>query len=207
VDSLFFISISKDVLRTQYIIFVGGPANGHPEKSDVSHVLEMWVQPKFSRSSRVWSSTPRWHWVSWALTKQSLLLTCMVLKHLPTPGQANTLIRIALAWAQLASSVGFPILEFPDEQIPTLEDPFFQGLRSGLTHLHASIRLNDNLVRPLARQGDFYITEGLQAFGTFSTTESLRVHYCRLVSHLRMAAHLIRAASEAHCPSAKTPRA
>jgi hypothetical protein len=97
-------------------------------------------------------------------TEQSLQLTCMVLKHLRTPGQANTLIRIALAWAQLPSSVGFPILEFPDQQIPTLEDPFLQGIRSGLTHLHASIRLHDNLVRPLARQGDFYITEHLQAF-------------------------------------------
>jgi hypothetical protein len=31
--------------------------------------------------------------------EQSLLLTCMVLKHLCTPGQANMLIHIALAWA------------------------------------------------------------------------------------------------------------
>jgi hypothetical protein len=44
-------------------------------------------------------------------TEQSLLLTCLVLKHLRIPGQANTLLRIALAWSQLASGVGFPILE------------------------------------------------------------------------------------------------
>jgi hypothetical protein len=79
----------------------------------------------------------------------------MVLKHLRIPGQANTLTRIALAWSQLARGVGFPILEFPDQEIPTLEDPFLQGIRSGLSHLHAPIHLHDNLVRPLSRQGDF----------------------------------------------------
>jgi hypothetical protein len=55
----------------------------------------------------------------------------MVLKHLRIPGQANTLLCIALAWSQLASGVGFPILEFPDQNLPTLEDPFLQGIRSG----------------------------------------------------------------------------
>jgi hypothetical protein len=111
-------------------------------------------------------------------TEQSLLLTCMVLKHLQIPGQANTLIRIALAWAQLASGVGFPILEYPDQAIPMMEDPFLNAIRSGLFHLNASIKLHDNLVRSLSRQGDFYIMERLQAFGNFSKTESLRVNYC-----------------------------
>jgi hypothetical protein len=82
-------------------------------------------------------------------TEQSVLLTCMVLKHLRIPDQANKLIRIALAWAQLASGVGFPILEYPDQAIPTMEDPLLNAIRSGLTHLNASIRLHDNLVRPL----------------------------------------------------------
>jgi hypothetical protein len=100
-------------------------------------------------------------------TEQSLLLTCMVLKHLRIPGQANTLIRIALAWAQLASGVGFPILQFPDQEIPTIEDPFLNGIRSGLTHLNASIRLHDSMIRPISRWGDFYIMEGIEAFGNF----------------------------------------
>jgi hypothetical protein len=113
-------------------------------------------------------------------TEQSLLLTCMVLKHLQIPGQANTLLRIALVWSQLASGVGFPIMEFPDQTIPTLEDPFLQELRSGLSHLHASIRLHDNLVRPLSRQRVFYIMERLHASGNFSNADSLRVNYCRL---------------------------
>jgi hypothetical protein len=84
-------------------------------------------------------------------TEQSVLLMCMVLKHLRIPGQANTLIQIALAWAQLASGVGFPILEYPDQAIPTMEDPLVNAIRLGLTHLNASIRLHDNLVRPLSR--------------------------------------------------------
>jgi hypothetical protein len=113
-------------------------------------------------------------------TEQSVLLTCMVLKHLRIPGHANKLIRIALAWAQLASGVGFPILEYPGQAIPTMEDPLVNAIRLGLTHLNASIRLHDNQVCPLSRQGDFYIMERLQACGNFSKTESLRVNYCRL---------------------------
>jgi hypothetical protein len=115
----------------------------------------------------------------------------MVLKHLRIPGEANTLIRIALAWAQLASGVGFLILEYPDQAIPKMEDPFLQGIRSGLSHLNALIRLHENLVRPLSRQGHFYIMERLQAFGNFSKTESLRVNYCRLYLGAYLASDII----------------
>jgi hypothetical protein len=72
-----------------------------------------------------------------------------------------------------------------------LEDPFLQGIRSGLSHLNASIRLHDNLVRPLSWQGDFYIMEGLQAFGTFSKPDSLRVNYCRLYLGAYLASDII----------------
>jgi hypothetical protein len=178
VDSVFFILPSKNVLRTQYIIFVGGPANGDPKK--VTSAIFRKCGFNQNTALAVKFGHPRLGGIGFRglHTEQSLLLTCMVLKHLQTPRQANTLIRIALAWAQLASGVGFPILEFPDQQIPMLEDPFLQEIRPGLTHLHASIRLHDNLARPLATQGDFYITERLQAFGYISVTESIRVNYC-----------------------------
>jgi hypothetical protein len=123
--------------------------------------------------------------------EQSLLLTCMVLKHFRIPGQAHTLIRIALSWAQLASRVGFPTLEFPELAIPTLEDPFLQGIRSGLMHLNASLRLHDNLVCPLARSGNFYIMEGLESTGVFSSLEALRANYCRLYLRAYLASDVI----------------
>jgi hypothetical protein len=124
-------------------------------------------------------------------TKQSLLLTCMVLKHLRIPDQAHTMIHIALAWSQLASGVGYPILESPTKALPTLEDPFLQGIRSGLSHLNASIWLHDDLVRPLAWQGDFYIMERLHAFGSFSKPDSLWVNYCRLYLGAYLASDII----------------
>jgi hypothetical protein len=72
-----------------------------------------------------------------------------------------------------------------------MEDPFLQGIRLGLSHLNASICLHDNLVRPLSRQGDFYIMERLQAFGNFSKTESLRVNYCQLYLGTYLASDII----------------
>jgi hypothetical protein len=73
--------------------------------------------------------------------------------------------------------VGFPILEFPDQTLLTLEDPFLQGICSGLSHLNASIWLHDDLVRPLARQGHYYIMAGLHSCGSFSKIDSLCVNY------------------------------
>jgi hypothetical protein len=125
-------------------------------------------------------------------TEQSLLLTCMVIKHLRIEGQAQHLFHISLAWAQLASGVGVPILEFPDYAIPTLEDPFFQGIHAGgMTRLSASICLLDNFVRPLSRTGDFYLIDGLNACGLFSDSESLRVNYFRLYLGVYLASDVV----------------
>jgi hypothetical protein len=44
-------------------------------------------------------------------SEQSLLQQCMIRKHLRIPGQPQKLYLICLAWAQLASCVGFPLLE------------------------------------------------------------------------------------------------
>jgi hypothetical protein len=60
-----------------------------------------------------------------------------------------------------------------------------------MSHLNASIRLHDNLVRPLSRKGDFYIMERLHAFGHFSQTESLRVNYCRIYLGVYLASDIV----------------
>jgi hypothetical protein len=191
-DGVFLLLSPENMLCTQYIVFDRGSAHGDSEEGYHRTIPQMRIQSKHSNSSQVWSSK---HWgigFRELYTEQSLLLTSMVLKHLRIPGQAHTLIRIALAWSQLASGVGFPIIEFPDQELPTMEDPFLQGIRSGLSHLNTtSIRLHDNLIRPLSRQGDFYIMERLQALGTFSTPESLRVNYCRLYLGAYLASAII----------------
>jgi hypothetical protein len=104
----------------------------------------------------------------------------MLVKHLRIPGQAYLLYQILISWAQLATGVGFPILEFPESDLPTLEDAFLIAIRAGMTKLTASLRLHNNMIRPLAREGGFYLIEGLQAIGLFTPKELLLASYCRL---------------------------
>jgi hypothetical protein len=114
-------------------------------------------------------------------TEQSLLSTCMLVKHLRiVPGQAHLMYQIMISWAQLATGVGFPILEFPESELPTLEDAFLIAIRASMTKLTASLRLHNNLIRPLAREGVFYLIERLQAIRLFTPKELLLANYCRL---------------------------
>lgn len=103
----------------------------------------------------------------------------MLLKNLRVSGQANTLLQIAISWAQLASGMGTPLLEAPNVAVPTLEDPYLISIRAGLTHLSASLRLKETYIRPLAREGDFYLMETIIATGKFSKQSLNRINYCR----------------------------
>jgi hypothetical protein len=115
----------------------------------------------------------------------------MMVKHLRIPGPAHLLSHFCLAWAQLATGVGFPILEFPSFALPTLEDELLVAIRAGMTKLTASIRLHNNQVHPLAREGDFYIIEGLIALDVLSPAELLRVNYCRLYLQVYQASDVV----------------
>jgi hypothetical protein len=113
-------------------------------------------------------------------TEQSLLQQCMLVKHLRTAGQPQHLYLICLSWAQLLSCHGLPLLEFPEIEVPTLEDDFLQSIRVGMVHTGSSLRLHLSLVRPLARINDFYLIEGLQSLEKISPSELLKANYCRL---------------------------
>jgi hypothetical protein len=124
-------------------------------------------------------------------TKQSVLQQCMILKHLRTPGQPQHLYCICLAWAQLASGVGLPLLEFPELRVPTLEDEFLQSIRRGMVHTGSSLRLHLSLVRPLARADGFYIMEGLFALDELTPAEANREKYCRIFVGAYLASDIV----------------
>jgi hypothetical protein len=113
-------------------------------------------------------------------TEQSLLHQCMIVKHLQTADQPQNLYLICLSWAQLHSGHGLPLLEFPEIEDPTLEDAFLQSIQVGMVHTGLSLRLHLSLVRPLARNNDFYVIEGLQSLEKLSPAELLKTNYRRL---------------------------
>jgi hypothetical protein len=124
-------------------------------------------------------------------TEQSLLQQCMLIKHLRTPGQPQALYLICLSWAKLLCRIGLPLLEFPDLAAPTLEDEFLQSLWTGMVHTNSSIQLHLSLVRPPARENDFYFMEGLQSLEKMTPADLFKVNYCRLFCGVYLASDVV----------------
>ena len=85
-----------------------------------------------------------------------------------------------LAWAQLGTGVGFPLLESPEKAVPQLECKLTQSIRRGLSSIGASIESNEILVFLPRRDSDSHIMDGINSSKRFTATETARINSCRL---------------------------
>jgi hypothetical protein len=60
-----------------------------------------------------------------------------LLKHLRCPGENHDMLWITMAWAQLGTGMGFPLLTFLDKTVPYLECAWMQSIRMGLASVGA----------------------------------------------------------------------
>jgi hypothetical protein len=150
-DCILLFLPADDNVRSQYLFSFEETARPNIKEGHPSPV----PQGRFNRNTHndVKFPSPRLCGIGFRglYTEQSLIQQSMLLKHLRIPGQPQHLYLIFLAWAQLASGIGFPLLEFPDLPVTTLEDAFLQSIRQGMVHTGSSLRLHLSLVRPLAR--------------------------------------------------------
>ncbi len=114
------------------------------------------------------------------IIEQLIQQVLMVLKHLRCPGECHSLLRIMLAWAQLGTGVGFPLLESPEKAVPQLECKLTQSIRRGLSSIGASIESNEILVFLPRRDSDSHIMDGINSSKRFTATETARINSCRL---------------------------
>jgi hypothetical protein len=98
---------------------------------------------------------------------------------------------ICLSWAQLLCGLGLPLLEFPEIEAPTLEDEFLKSIRAGMVYTSSSLRLHLSIVRPLARENDFYFMEGLQSLEKLTPADLFKVNYCRLFCGVYLASDAV----------------
>ncbi len=96
------------------------------------------------------------------------------------PGDCNKMFRIAIAWAQLSTGMGFHLLQHPDQLVPHLECQWFESIRTGLNAIDGSIECTESFLVPPAREGDTHIMDAVCDCKRYTATEIKHINACRL---------------------------
>ncbi len=113
-------------------------------------------------------------------TEQLVLQVKLLIKHLRCPSDHQKMLQMNLAWAQLGTGMGYPILEYPDTNIPHLECAWFASIRNGLTLVDGSIEMTTTYVVPKQRVSDQHLMDGICESKMFTKTEIRKINACRL---------------------------
>ncbi len=94
--------------------------------------------------------------------------------------QAGRLLRVALAWTQLAAGISQPILTDTKTNLPHLKVRWLSSLRTFLHSIEAEIELDRDHVPPLQRQYDEHIMDQILVAEAFSDTDINILNNCRM---------------------------
>jgi hypothetical protein len=117
--------------------------------------------------------------------------TKTVLKHLRCPGESNDMLRIALAWAQLETGMGFSLLDSPDKYVPHLDCQWLQSIRTGLSSIDARIEQYKPEVYLPRRIDDSHIMDAICDSQLFNDKQVCRINACRLFLQVTLASDII----------------
>ncbi len=113
-------------------------------------------------------------------SEQLVLQVQLLIKHLRCPSECQQMLNINLAWAQLGTGMGFPILGHPNKHIPHLECAWLSSLRDGLNMVDGSIEMATTHVVPSQRASDSHLMDGICDSQLFSNTQIRKINACRL---------------------------
>jgi hypothetical protein len=113
-------------------------------------------------------------------TEQVVEHAKLILKHLRCAGENHDMLNITLAWAQLATGMGFPLLEYPGRHVPHLECEWLQAIRTGLASINARVERVDASVFKIRRTNDCHIMDAICADGRYKNPQLDRINACRL---------------------------
>ena len=103
------------------------------------------------------------------------------LKQLRCDGEGQDLWKITLAWAQLATGAGFPLLAEPHRFVPQLKCEMIESIRTGMTTIDAQIESTTSFVHAPRRVGDVHMVDEICSDDRFTATQIKRINVCRLV--------------------------
>lgn len=90
------------------------------------------------------------------------------------------MFRIALAWAQLSTGMGFHLRDHPGLSAPCLECKWLASMRWGLAKNEGSIKCTELFLVPRARVGDVYLMDTICNCRRFTDGQIKKINACRL---------------------------
>jgi hypothetical protein len=102
------------------------------------------------------------------------------LKFWRTKTDTGKLLRVAVAWLQLNTGVGFSLLDNVTTVIPHLATRWLPSLRTFLASINGTIQLDRTYVPPIQRVHDEYIMDTILWSEAFTIAQINILNYCRL---------------------------
>ena len=113
-------------------------------------------------------------------TEQGVGQLQFFVKHWSQSSAINQLLRIAVAWAQINTGVGYSIFLNVVPTLPHFESKWLNSMRHFLRAIQGQLRLDVPFVPEIQRVNDSFIMDHVLERGMFSKAEVRRINYCRL---------------------------
>jgi hypothetical protein len=108
------------------------------------------------------------------------------LKHLRCAGENQDMLRIVLAWALLATGMGFSLLGTPASSVPHLECVLTQSVHMSLAHIDTQIDCTETFVYKPRCLSDCHLMDAICTDTQYTAIEVRLVNGCRLFLQVTM---------------------
>ena len=113
-------------------------------------------------------------------TEQGVGQLQFFVKHWNNHLEIGQMLRVAVAWAQINTGVGYPIFAHAVSSLPHFESKWLGSLRHFLRLIDGKLRLDTAFVPEIQRVNDSYIMDHILERGSFTKRQIKRINYCRL---------------------------
>ena len=102
------------------------------------------------------------------------------MKHLRCLGESHTTLHTVLAWAQLSTGMGFPLLEWPEKPVSHQECALIQSIQTGLADIGGRIERFESSVFKERRLHDCHLMDAICVSDRFTTSQVCQINGCWL---------------------------
>ena len=108
--------------------------------------------------------------------EQGLGVVKQILTYLRSSGQPRKLLEISIAWAQYSAGTKLSIFYNADDELPHLDAPYLQHIRTFLSDVKASLRISLHGVLPLQWDNKSYIMQVAKDSKQFTDSELVYIN-------------------------------
>ena len=140
----------------------------------------MWIQPQHKVRDPIWTVGTRWCKFSDTLCSTRDRTDSNVYDNWRSNTPAGRLLPCEVGWAQYCAGTSDSILENVHSKLFHLESKWLLSLRTYLSKINASVKLDRAGIASTERQHDIQIMDCVMNSNQFTPDESKRLNYCRM---------------------------